>query len=417
MPYRYAHASPAATTGYTCDDDDIQIGWPRFSHYSRISWFYPIVPRATLTTHFLMSLTLSIPTARPFGQTPAGRTAQLFTLQNAAGFRADIADYGGTIVRLFAPDRAGKFDDITLGFESVGDYIAHSPYFGALIGRFGNRIAHGRFTLDGQTHELPINNRPGGIGSHLHGGDGYDKVFWQAEPFASADGPALRLTYLSRDGEQGYPGNLAVTVVYTLTAQNELRMDYSATTDRATPVNLTNHAYFNLAGDGSGDILGHELMVHASRYTPVDAGLIPTGELAPVAGTPFDFRTPRLVGERINSPDLQLIHAGGYDHNFVLDRADGGNATPLSLAATVHEPRSGRVLEVLTTEPGVQFYSGNFLDGSVPGKNGHRYPHRNGFCLETQHFPDSPNRPSFPSTILRPGETYRTTTVYRFSAR
>lgn len=353
------------------------------------------------------------PDSQPFGQTADGRTAQLFTLQNAAGFRADICDYGGTIVRLFAPDRAGQLADVTLGCASVGDYIAHSPFFGALIGRFGNRIAHGRFTLDGRTYELPINNKPGGIGSHLHGGAGYDKVFWRAEPFASADGPALRLRYASRDGEQGYPGNLDITVVYTLTAQNELRMDYEATTDRPTPVNLTNHAYFNLSGEGRGDILGHELTLHASRYTPVDPGLIPTGELAPVAGTPFDFRTPRAIGERIDAADEQIARGGGYDHNFVLDRRDAS----LALAATVHEPRSGRVLEVLTTEPGVQFYSGNFLDGAFAAKEAHRYSHRSGFCLETQHFPDSPNQPAFPSTILRPGETYRTTTVYRFRTR
>ncbi|HVS52713.1 MAG TPA: aldose epimerase family protein [Opitutaceae bacterium] len=349
---------------------------------------------------------------KPFGQTPEGRTARLFTLQNARGFRAEISDYGGTVVRLWAPDRRGEFGDVALGFDSVEGYAAHTAYFGALIGRHGNRIAHGKFSLDGKTHSLALNNAPGGIPCHLHGGTrGFDKVLWAADPLRTADGEALRLRYRSADGEENYPGTLDVEVVYTVLADDALRIDYAATTDRATIVNLTNHTYFNLAGAGGGDVLGHELQLLASRYTPVNAGLIPLGELAPVAGTPLDFRAPRTIGERIDAADEQLRRAGGYDHNFVLDRA----AASPALAALVHEPQSGRRLEVLTTEPGVQFYSGNFLDGTLAGKGGQRYPKRSGFCLETQHFPDAPNQPLFPTTALRPGETRRSTTIYRFS--
>lgn len=351
---------------------------------------------------------------KSFGRLPDGRETQLYTLRNANGFQVEITNYGGTIVRLLAPDRDGRLADVTLGFDSIEPYPKQSPYFGALIGRVGNRIAQSRFTLDGKTYTLARNNTPGGIGCTLHGGlVGFDKVIWDAEQ-ATRDGqPALRLRYTSKDGEEGFPGKLAVEVVYSLTPDNGLRIDYSATTDRATPVNLTNHAYFNLAGEGSGTILDHVLTVKAKRYTPVDAGLIPTGEIAPVADTPFDFTTPHAIGERVNAKHEQLRFGGGYDHNFALDSQDGS----LALAAEVYEPKSGRRMEVLTTEPGLQFYSGNFLDGTLTGKSGRRYVHRGAFCLETQHYPDSINQPAFPSTVLRPGETYRSTTVYRFSTR
>lgn len=349
----------------------------------------------------------------PFGKTPDGRDTRLFTLENSAGLRADISDYGGTIVRLFTPDRRGRLADIVLGFDRVEDYVARSPFFGCLVGRVGNRIAHGRFTLNGRTHSLAINNTPGGLPCHLHGGlRGFDKVIWAAEPLTTADGPALRLRYRSVDGEEGYPGNLDTTVTYTLTA-DALRLDYHAVTDQPTPVNLTNHTYFNLAGDGSGPILDHVLRLHASRYTPTNAGLIPTGEIAPVAGTPLDFTAPHTIGERIAAPHPQLQFAGGYDQNFIIDRTASG----LVPAAHAWEPAGGRVLDVLTTAPGMQFYTGNFLDGSCTGKLGRVYGHRHGFCLETQHFPDSPNHPNFPSVILAPGAEYRSTTVFRFSVK
>lgn len=350
---------------------------------------------------------------KSFGKLPDGREARLFLLEHGP-LRVEISDYGGTIVRLFTPDRRGQSADVVLGFDRVEDYVAHSPYFGALIGRCGNRIAGGKFTLDGKVHALATNNSPGGIPCHLHGGNvGFDKVLWQPTPFERDGVPGLKLTYRSRDGEEGYPGNLDVTVTYALVSDRALRIDYEATTDAPTPVNLTNHSYFNLAGEGVDDILGHALTLNATGYTPVNAGLIPLGRIAPVAGTPFDFTAPHKIGERIELPNEQLRHAGGYDHNFVLDGADGS----LRLAASVLEPLSGRVLEVLTTEPGLQFYSGNFLAGAFAGKKGHVYPRRAGFCLETQHFPDAPNQPGFPSVILRPGQTYRSTTVYRFDAR
>ena len=356
----------------------------------------------------------------PFGQLPDGRPAHLHRLENAAGFRAEICDYGGTVVRLLAPNRRGELADVVLGFDAVEGYVAHSPYFGSLIGRCGNRIAGGKFTLDGRTYTLAQNNTPGGIPCHLHGGrHGFDKVMWTVERTAAATPPgsALTLRYRSADGEEGYPGNLDVTVVYAVTADNALRIDYSATTDRATPVNLTNHSYFNLAGEGTGTILDQALTIQAARFTPVNAGLIPTGALDNVAGTPLDFRQSHRIGDRVDDTAEQLRFAGGYDHNFVLDRPAAAAATMPALAASAYEPTSGRVLEVFTTEPGLQFYSGNFLDGSFAGKNGHVYPHRGGFCLETQHFPDAPNQPAFPSVILRPGATLRSTTIYRFSTR
>jgi aldose 1-epimerase len=351
--------------------------------------------------------------SRPFGTLPDGRAVTLYILQSPAGLRAEIMDFGGTVVRLLTPDRNGKLADVVLGFGAAAEYPEHSPYFGALIGRVGNRIAHGKFSLDGQTYTLATNNSPGGIPCHLHGGTtGFDKVFWRAQSTTRDGQPALSLKYTSAPGEEGYPGKLEVEVVYSMTDDNGLRIDYSATTDAATPVNLTNHTYFNLKGEGEGTILDHNLTIRARRYTPVDAGLIPTGELAPVAGTPFDFTAPHAIGERIGANDAQLKAGNGYDHNFVLDAADG----KLALAATVQEPSSGRTLEVLTTEPGLQFYCGNFLDGTLTGKGGKPYLFRGGFCLETQHFPDSINHPSFPSAVLRPGQVLHSTTIYRFSA-
>jgi len=340
-------------------------------------------------------------TQAPFGQLPDGRAITQFTLTNAKGMVAKIIDYGGVITELHAPDRDGNFADVVLGFDTLEPYCTDSPYIGALIGRYGNRIKHGRFTLDGHEVQLPVNNG----NNHLHGGPGgFDRVKWDA----TVDGDSLRLQYRSVDGEMGYPGNLDATVVYTLNDDNELVVVFHAVTDKATPVNLTQHSYFNLAGDG--DILGHMLTVEADAFVAIDAESIPTGELTPVTGTPFDFRMPRAIGERISQPDKQLRHGGGYDHNFALNKPEG---KALTRAARVCEPSSGRVLELWTDEPGVQFYSGNFLDGSLAGK-GRSYPYRSGFCLEPQHYPDSPNQPHFPSTILRPGQTYQTESRFRF---
>jgi len=340
-----------------------------------------------------------------FGALPDGSTADLFTLRNAKGMEVKITNYGGAIVSWTAPDRNGKYEDITLGCDDLAGYLKGTPYFGAIIGRCGNRIAKGKFTLDGASYTLAVNN----IGNHLHGGiKGFDKVLWAAEPI-SGEESALKLTYLSKDGEEGYPGNLKVEVVYTLQKDNALKIDYTATTDKKTVIALTNHAYFNLAGAGKGDILGHELTLNAAVYLPVDSTLIPTGERRPVAGTVFDFTKPFKIGTRIGDSDEQIKFGGGYDHCWIL-----AESKELKLAATLSEPSSGRVMEVLTTEPAIQFYSGNFLDGTVIGKGATPYQRRNGLCLETEHFPDSPNRPEFPSTVLQPGETLRTTTVYRF---
>jgi aldose 1-epimerase len=345
-----------------------------------------------------------------FGTTGDGAPIQLYTLSNANGVQVAISDYGGIVTRLLVPGRDGNLEDVVLGYDSLSDYLRASPYFGAIVGRYGNRIAKGRFTLDGVEYRLATNNGP----NHLHGGlQGFDKVVWDAEPYRAADEVGLRLGYVSEDGEEGYPGRLAVTITYALTNRNELRIEYRAETDKPTVVNLTHHSYFNLAGHASGDILGHELMINPDRFTPVDEGLIPTGELRDVTGTPLDFRTATAIGARIDDDYEQLRFAGGYDHNWVLNDYDGS----LRLVARAHEPTSGRVMEVYTTEPGMQFYSGNFLDGSNVGKGGVPYQHRTGFCLETQHFPDSPNHPEFPSTVLRPGEVYESTTIYRFSVR
>ena len=352
--------------------------------------------------------------SQSFGRLPDGREARLHILTNASGARAEITDFGGVLVRLLVPDRGGRLDDIVLGFNSVEPYASSSPFFGALIGRFGNRIGNCRFTLDGTTYTMVGNNTPAGQPCTLHGGNlGFDKVLWTATPFSEPGAAGLRLTYLSRDGEEGFPGNLSVTVEYRLTDANELRLDYSATTDRATPVNLTNHSYFNLRGEGHGDILGHQLKLFAARYTPVSSGLIPTG-IAPVAGTPFDFTQGRTIGAQIDDQHEQLEFGNGYDHNFVVDPVAGKKLVP---AAEVYESETGRVLEMFTEEPGFQLYSGNWLDGSIVGKRGLPYVKRSGFCLESQHFPDSPNQPAFPNTILRPGERLATTTVYRFSTR
>lgn len=341
----------------------------------------------------------------PFGTMPDGKAVERFTLTNANGVELKAISYGGIITSLRVPDRSGRIDDIVLGFDRIEAYLKDHPFVGAIIGRYGNRIAKGAFTLDGATHKLATNNGP----NHLHGGArGFDKVLWTAEPVAGRN--AITFSRTSPDGEEGYPGNLRVQVTYTLTDANELIVDYRATTDKATPVNLTQHSYFNLAGQASGGILDHQLMLNADRYTPVTDTLIPTGELAPVAGTPFDFRKPTAIGARIDQDHVQLKSGKGYDHNWVLNRSGTG----LQLAARVTEPTTGRTMEIATTEPGIQFYSGNFLDGTLTGKGGAVYKHRTGFCLETQHFPDSPNQPKFPSTILRPGSEYKTSTVFTF---
>lgn len=346
-----------------------------------------------------------------WGTTLDGAKVDLYRLINANGMRTDITTYGGIVVRLMVPDRNGKFDDVVLGFDSLAGYLKGHPFFGALVGRYGNRIAKGRFTLDGVEYTLATNN----MGNHLHGGlKGFDKAVWQAEPLQCGEAVGLKLSHTSKDGEEGYPGNLKCTVTYRLTNSNELKIDYEATTDKATPVNLTNHSYFNLAGAGSGDVLGHVMMLNADRFLPVDKTLIPTGEIRPVKGTPFDFTKPTPIGKNINADDQQIKFGNGWDHCWVLNKKTPGE---LTLCARVTEPTSGRVMEMWTTEPAVQFYSGNFLDGSNVGKGGKVYNFRNGFCLEAEHYPDSPNKPEFPSTILRPGQKYRQETIYRFSAK
>lgn len=346
-------------------------------------------------------------TSAPFGALPDGAPVTAYTLTNRHGMQVKLLDLGAIISEVHVPDRNGKMADVVLGFDSVAPYLANKAFLGALIGRFGNRIAKGQFSLDGKDYQLAINNAP----NHLHGGEqGFHQVLWQAVPFETAEAVGITFMRSSPDGEDGYPGKLDVSVVYELNNDNALSLRYHAVTDQATPVNLTNHSYFNLAGQG--DMLAHEIVIHADRYTPVDAGSIPTGELADVAGTPFDLRRPTAIGAGIAFDHPQIAIGRGYDHNFVLNKQAG---QALSLAALVREPQSGRVMEVYTEEPGVQFYSGNFLDGSQQGK-GITHTHRSAFCLETQHFPDSPNHPHFPDSILRPGQEYRTTTVYRFSA-
>lgn len=349
-------------------------------------------------------------TSERFGQAD-GQEVVLFTLKNKRGAEARISNYGGIIVSLKIPDRRGKLDDVVLGYDKLEGYLRNnSPFFGAVIGRYGNRIAKGRFTLNGVEYALATNDGA----NHLHGGiKGFDKVVWDATPLPTKAGASVELRYLSRDGEEGYPGNLDVKVVYTLTNNNELEIVYSATTDKDTVVNLTQHSYFNLAGQGNSTILNHELTIDADRFTPIDAGLIPTGELRSVKGTPFDFTRSTAIGAHINEADEQLKFGKGYDHNWVLNRREEG----LRRAARAYEPQTGRVMEVWTTEPGLQFYSGNFLDGTITGKEGKVYGQRFGFCLETQHFPDSPNKPQFPSTVLAKGGRYHTTTLYRFTTQ
>lgn len=346
-------------------------------------------------------------TEKPFGKTSDGQKASLFTLRNSSGATATITNYGGTVISLSMPDRDGTFRDVVLGFKTLREYEQKSPYFGCLVGRFGNRIAKGTFKLEGKTYRLRVNNGP----NSLHGGNGFDRVVWTARPAISARGVSLRLTYVSKDGEEGYPGTLQVTATYTLTNRNELKLNFRATTDRTTIVNLTHHSYFNLQGHDRGEILNHLVTIHAGKFTPVNKDLIPTGKIASVKGTPFDFRKPTLIGARINHPDQQLKHAAGYDHNWVADKPLG----KLALIAKAEEPKSGRIMEVLSSAPGVQFYTGNFLDGTLKGKSGKEYPRRAGFCFEPQHFPDSPNHRNFPSTVLKPGKTYKHTIVYRFS--
>ncbi len=348
-------------------------------------------------------------TSEPFGHTADGQGIELITLRNAKKTEIRFMTYGGIILSIKTADKNGALDDITLGYDASEPYFKNSTYFGALIGRYANRIAKAKFTLDGKTYTLPANN---GVNS-LHGGKGWDTLVWKAEPFQRADGVGAVLTLTSPDGDQGYPGEVKAKVTYTLNEADEFTVNYEATTSKPTVINLTQHTYFNLAGTKANDILGHQLMINADRYTPVDDTLIPTGELATVEGTPFDFRKETVIGARIDQPNEQLTRGKGYDHNWVLNRTGAG----LEPAAHVTEPITGRTLDITTTEPGIQFYSGNFLDGTLTGKSGKVYVHRGGFCLETQHFPDSPNQPKFPSTTLKPGETYKSETVFKFGAK
>jgi len=345
-------------------------------------------------------------TESAFGKLPDGTPVELYTLRNSHGMEATIMTYGGIVTSLTVPDKDGQFSDVVLGYDNLDGYLKSTPYFGALIGRYGNRIAKGKFSLDGVEYTLATNNRP----NALHGGlKGFDKVVWTARPMPTANGPSLILTYVSRNGEEGYPGNLLVTAVYSVTEKNELKVEFTATTDQKTVVNLTHHSYFNLRS--SGDVLGHVVTINADKFTPVDSTLIPTGELRPVAGTPFDFRQPATIGAGIaNTNDEQIVFGGGYDHNWVLNK----QGKELSLAASIYEPTTGRTMEVWTTEPATQFYSGNFLDGTITGKGGWVYNFRDGFCFEPQHYPDAPNQPAFPTTELKPGETYQNTIIYKF---
>ncbi len=344
-----------------------------------------------------------------YGKLQDGTAISLYTLTNTAGTVMKVTNYGGIIVSLNVEDKNGNFEDVVLGFDSLSTYEKSNPFFGCIVGRYGNRIAKGKFQLDGETYTLAKNNGE----NHLHGGvKGFDKQVWTGDDYTIPEGAVLKLTYTSKDMEEGYPGNLQTEVIYTLTNNNELKIDYKATTDKKTVVNLTNHSYFNLSGNTKTDILGHKVTLAASKFLPVDKGLIPTGELKPVKGTPFDFTTPHVVGERINDNDEQLKIAGGYDHCWVFDKLDN-----LSPVATVHDSVSGRFMEVFTTEPAVQFYTGNFLNGTLTGKFNTVYKQRYGLCLETQHYPDSPNQPEFPSVVLNPGEEYTTQTIYKFSVK
>jgi aldose 1-epimerase len=349
-------------------------------------------------------------TKADFGQTPEGKPVEIYTLRNRKGMTASILTYGGIVQSLFVPDKNSGFADVVLGYDDLPGYLESSSFLGALIGRYGNRIGGAKFTLDGKTYTLAANDGP----NSLHGGLlGFDKVVWTARPLPTLRGPALILTYVSNNGEEGFPGNLKVTATYTLTENNELQLEFTAKTDKPTVVNLTHHSYFNLAGQGNGDILGHQVYINADQITPVDARLISTGEFADVTGTPFDFRTPTAIGARINDPDKVLRYGSGYDHNWVINKPLG----EFGLQARVVEPASGRVMEVWSDEPGLQFYTGNSFDGSIKGKGGAAYPTRAGFCMEPQHYPDSPNQPNFPSVVLRPSQTYHNRIVYKFSTR
>ena len=363
-----------------------------------------------------MAHTNSTRTAKPmekkaFGTTPDGKTADLYVLTNKNGMEVSITNYGGIVTSIKVPDRNGKVGDVALGYDTLDGYVTDKVYIGATVGRYCNRIGHGEFSIDGVNYTLAKNNGE----NTLHGGiKGFNKMLWEARDVSKDGEPALELKYTSKDMEEGFPGNLATTVVFTLTNRNELKIDYTATTDKKTVVNLTNHSYFNLAGPGSGDVLKTVLRIEADKLTPIDSGLIPTGELKSVQGTPFDFRKPAEIGARIDQDDEQLKLGRGYDHNFALIK---NKPNGLTLAARAEEPTTGRVLEVWTTEPGIQLYTGNFLDGSIHGKGGVAYTKRGAFCLETQHFPDSPNHSNFPSTILSPGQRYHTTTIYKFSTK
>jgi len=353
-------------------------------------------------------------TKADFGITPDGKPVEIYTLKNDAGAEARIMTYGGIVQSLKMPDKNGTLADVVLGFDTLDGYTSASylkgcPYFGALIGRYGNRIGGAKFTLEGQTYTLATNNN----GNMLHGGwKGFDKVVWTARPMPTTHGPALILTYFSKDGEEGFPGNLEVTAIYTLTDKNALKLEFTAKTDKPTVVNLTHHSYFNLGGQGNGDILGHLVYINANLTTPVDAGLITTGAFADVTGTPFDFRTPTAIGAHINDTNTVLQYGPGYDHNWVINNPPG----QLGLQARVKDPASGRVMEVWSDQPGLQFYAGNFLDGSLTGKDGKVYQRRSAFCMEPQHFPDSPNHMNFPSVELKPGQVYHNTIIYKFSA-
>ena len=347
---------------------------------------------------------------RPFGTTAEGQKVELYSLRNKSGMRVDLMTYGATVVDLYTPDRTGKLSDVALGFGSFKPYLTKSPYFGAIVGRYGNRIASGRFTLEGIAYQLPKNEAPAHV-NHLHGGvKGFDKRVWNAEVLKSAE-PSVRFTLRSPDGQEGYPGALSASVTYTLTDKNELRLSYRATTDKPTVLNLTNHTYFNLAGAGSGTILNQQVKLYAGHFTPVNSVLVPTGEIKSVEGTAMDFRKPTPIGLRIKAVRGNPI---GYDHNYVLSKCP---FKCMTIAAEVRDPKTGRLMTVYTDQPGIQFYSGNFLDGTIIGKGGKVYKQYSGFCLETQHFPDSPNEPKFPSTELKPGQTYSATTVYKFSAQ
>jgi aldose 1-epimerase len=346
---------------------------------------------------------------KPFGKVD-GKSVALYTLTNDSGMEMSVTEYGGIVTSFFAPDRTGKMDDIVLGYDNVEGYVKNNPFFGAIIGRYGNRIGKARFSLGGKEYSLSVNDGP----NCLHGGaKGFDKVVWNSREIQRNDAVGVEFTYISKDGEQGFPGNLNATVVYWLTNKNEFAIEYAAATDKETVVNMTQHNYWNLSGENSGDILSHELTIYADTYTPGDAGLIPTGELASIKGTPMDFTRPTMIGARIGADFEPLRFGKGYDHNWALNRKSSDGLAP---AALVFDRKSGRRMEVLTTEPGIQFYSGNHLDGSIIGKQGKPYALRNGLCLETQHFPDSPNKPAFPTTLLKPGQQYKSMTTYKFSA-